>query len=145
MNPIPERETDLFQIDREDQHNGPLERDQTIAARSTLLQEEVEGSLGASSLGNVPHRGVLIILIWLVQALAITAIPFAGNLFGLGGVMLATGVEGLTNSLGNVTFNTIIQQKFPRHLLGRIYGMFTSCQFSLHPISLALSGIVVAH
>lgn len=103
------------------------------------------GSMGASSLGKVPHRGILIVLIWLVQCIAITAIPFAGNLLGLGGAMLATGVEGLTNSLGNVTFSTIIQQKFPRHLLGRISGAFTTCEFSLHPLSIALSGVIVAH
>lgn len=101
--------------------------------------------MGASSLGKVPRRGVLIILIWLVQAIATTAIPFAGNLLGLGGTMLATVIEGLTNSLGNVTFSTIIQQKFPRHLLGRTSGAFTTCEFSLQPISIALSGVIVAH
>ena len=93
----------------------------------------------------MPRRGVLIILIWIGQSIAITAMPFAGNLLSLGGVMLASVIEGLTNSLGNVTFSTIIQQKFPRHLLGRISGAFTTCEFSLHPISIALSGIIVAH
>ena len=102
------------------------------------------GSMGAGSLGKTSHRGVWIILIWLGQTISITAIPFAGNLFGLGGAMGAVIVEGLTNSLGNVTINTIMLQKFPRHLLGRISGAFSSAQFSLHPISLVLSTLIVA-
>ncbi|HZO74609.1 MAG TPA: MFS transporter [Ktedonobacteraceae bacterium] len=48
-----------------------------------------------------------------------------------------------TNDSATLTF--IIQQKFPRHLLGRISGAFTTCEFSLQPISIALSGVIVAH
>ncbi|MDQ2714947.1 MAG: MFS transporter [Chloroflexota bacterium] len=103
------------------------------------------GGVGASGLGRLSRRGMVVLLIWLLQSIAITLIPFAGIAFGVGGSALVSGVEGLTNSLGNITFRTIVQQHFPRNLLGRINGAFFFCEFSLYPLSVALAGVMVLH
>lgn len=103
------------------------------------------GCISTGSLGRLPRRGVLVQLIWFIQAVAITLIPFAGIAFGVAGAALASAIEGLTNSLGNITFRTIIQQHLPRHLLGRISGVFAFCQFSLYPLSVAIAGLMVVH
>jgi MFS family permease len=101
------------------------------------------GGVWTSGLGRLSRRGVVVLLIWLLQSIAITLIPFAGIAFGVVGSALASGVEGLMNSLGNITFRTIVQQHFPRNLLGRINGAFFFCEFSLYPLSVALAGLMV--
>lgn len=101
------------------------------------------GGVSASGLGRLHCRGVLVLLIWLTQSAAITLIPYAGIAFGVAGSALASAAEGLTNSLGNIIFRTIVQQHFPRTVLGRINGAFLFCEFSLYPLSVALAGVMV--
>ena len=51
---------------------------------------------------------------------------------------------GLLNSLGNVSFLTLLQRKLPRSLLGRIMGVFAFCNFATLPLSVAVGGFATA-
>ena len=69
------------------------------------------------------------------------AIPLTGTLTG---ATIAIGLMGLCNGLGNVSFLTLVQQKLPRHLMGRFMGALAFGNFGLFPISVAAAGFAVA-
>lgn len=100
------------------------------------------GGLGSGKLGNIKHRGIMILLLWVGQAVAIISIPLISN--DITGVLLL-GAMGVCNGLSNVTFRTSIQQSFPRHLLGRIMGVVMFTEYGLYPLSVTLGGFVVTH
>src|SRR5207302_638837 len=79
---------------------------------------------------------------FLVQSIAIGAIPFLHNVVAICGVML---LAGTMNGLGNVIFITVMQQVLPRHLLGRIMSALAFANFGFYPLSVALGGSLVAH
>ena len=99
------------------------------------------GALLASALGARINRGYQSILIFVIQAFAIVALAFSVNTLMAVGLMAAF---GLLNSLGNVSFLTLIQRKLPRNLLGRIMGLFTFCNFATLPLSVAVGGFASA-
>lgn len=99
------------------------------------------GGLIGPALANIPHRGTVNLSIWAAQSVAIVSIPFLG---GLQGATIALGLMGLCNGLGNVSFMTMIQQRLPRQFMGRFMGALAFCNFGLFPVSVALSGVVVA-
>jgi hypothetical protein len=98
-------------------------------------------SLLIGSLGNLPHRALIALLTALAQALAIALIPFTGGLIG---TMICMCVMGMTNSITNILFITLIQQVTPRHLLGRVMSVIMMASFGSYPLSVAISGIIVA-
>jgi MFS family permease len=99
------------------------------------------GALLASALGARINRGYQSILFFTIQAFAIVALGFSVSALMAIGCMAAF---GLLNSLGNVSFLTLIQRKLPRNLLGRIMGVFTFCNFATLPISVAVGGFATA-
>jgi MFS family permease len=99
------------------------------------------GGLLGPTIANIPHRGTVNLCIWAAQSVAIILIPFLG---GLEGAAAALALMGLCNGLGNVSFMTMIQQHLPRQLMGRFMGALAFGNFGLFPISVALSGVVVA-
>ncbi len=99
------------------------------------------GALLASALGDRINRGYQSILIFVIQAFAIVALAFSVNTLMAVALMAAF---GLLNSLGNVSFLTLIQRKLPRNLLGRIMGLFTFCNFATLPLSVAVGGFASA-
>lgn len=98
------------------------------------------GGVGSGMLGRLPHRGVVYLLIWAAQGLAMAAIPLAGNVRG---AVAALVTMGLCNGLGNVMSATIIQHYVPRPLMGRIMGAFAFANYGLFPISVALVGFAL--
>ena len=98
------------------------------------------GSLLGGTMGKLPRRGLIALLLGLVQALALAAIPFTG---GLTGAAISIAVWGIVNAMSNVLLITLIQQRLPRALLGRIMGAFMFANFGLYPISVAVGGVVV--
>jgi hypothetical protein len=98
------------------------------------------GAFSSGALGRVPHRGVVYLLIWAAQGLAVAAIPLSGTVRGAVGALVAMGV---CNGLGNVSSETIIQQYVPRPLMGRIMGAFAFANYGLFPISVALAGFAL--
>jgi predicted MFS family arabinose efflux permease len=99
------------------------------------------GALLASALGNRVTRGVYSIHFFALQAFVIFGIAFAVNTPMAAALMAAF---GLLNSLGNVTFLTLLQRKLPRNLLGRIMGVFAFCNFATLPLSVAAGGFATA-
>ena len=99
------------------------------------------GALVAGGLGNVPHRFTLSLICFIVEAFAMTLVPFLGNVQTAACAMLTAGV---LNGLGNVTAVTVMQQALPRHLLGRIMGALALTNYGFYPLSVALGGILVA-
>ena len=100
------------------------------------------GSLLIGSLGQLRHRALIALLASLGQALAFALVPFCGGLIG---AILCLFVAGLTNSVTNVLFSTLIQQLIPRHLLGRIMSIFMLASFGSYPLSVLITGIIVVH
>lgn len=99
------------------------------------------GALLASALGNRINRGYQSILFFSLQAIAVVALAYSVNT-AMAAACMAT--FGLLNSLGNVSFLTLIQRKLPRNLLGRIMGVFTFCNFATLPLSVAVGGFATA-
>ncbi len=102
----------------------------------------VVGALSAGALGKIPHRGMVGLVFFLVQSIAIGLIPFLHNVVVICCVML---LAGTMNGLGNVIFITMMQQVLPRHLLGRIMSALAFANFGSYPLSVALGGSLVAH
>jgi MFS family permease len=98
------------------------------------------GGLATGMLGNIPHRAVLALGVALLQAVAVALIPYAG----LAGAIAFMAAMGIFNAITNVIFITIIQQIIPRHLLGRVMGVFMFASFGSYPLSVAIVGFVVA-
>ena len=96
------------------------------------------GGLGSGLLGKLPHRALIALLMGLIQSFTVVTIPFGGLI----GATLSMAAMGVCNSVSNVLFLTIIQQYFPRHLLGRIMGLFLFASFGSYPLSVALAGFV---
>ena len=99
------------------------------------------GGVVTGMLGNIPHRGAFALEVSLLQAIATALIPYGG----LTGAIVCMAAMGIFNSVTNVIFITIIQQIIPRHLLGRIMGVFMFASFGSYPLSVAVVGVVVAH
>lgn len=99
------------------------------------------GGIGTGMLGNIPHRGAFALGVSLLQAIAVALIPYTG----LAGAIVCMAAMGIFNSVTNVIFITIIQQIIPRHLLGRVMGVFMFASFGSYPLSVVIVGIVVAH
>lgn len=99
------------------------------------------GSLVTGILGNIPHRGTIALGVAMLQAIAVALIPYGG----LAGAIVFMAAMGIFNSVTNVIFITIMQQIIPRHLLGRIMGVFMFASFGSYPLSVAIVGVIVAH
>ena len=98
------------------------------------------GSLIGATLGKLPRRGLVALLLSLAQAVFVAVVPFTG---GLTGAMISIVLWGITNAMSNVLLITLIQQKLPRGLIGRIMGAFMFANFGLYPLSVAVGGLVV--
>jgi MFS family permease len=103
------------------------------------------GGVAAGGLGRVRHKGRLMLLVTLGEGAGIALTPLAGHLFGLSGVVLDLGAFGVANGLSNVLLISLVQQSFPRHLLGRIMGAFLLAAYGIYPLSVALGGLVTQH
>ncbi|MGH2495616.1 MAG: MFS transporter [Ktedonobacteraceae bacterium] len=99
------------------------------------------GGVVTGMLGNISHRGTFALGAAMLQAIVIVFIPYGG----LAGAIVCMAAMGLFNSATNVIFITIMQQIIPRHLLGRIMGVFMFASFGSYPLSVAVIGVIVAH
>jgi len=100
------------------------------------------GSIATGLLSKLTHRGAIALLVAIVQAIAIALVPYAGGLIGALVCML---IMGFTNSITNVLFITLIQQKLPRAQLGRLMSVIMFASLGSYPISVLLTGILVTH
>jgi predicted MFS family arabinose efflux permease len=101
------------------------------------------GGAAAGLAGNLSRPGVMVLVLFLVMSVAMMLIPGAGALAGVPGVAADLAVMGVTNGLGNVTYVTGVQRRFPRELLGRIMGALALTNYGLYPLSVAVAGVAV--
>ena len=85
------------------------------------------------------------LLVTLGESAGIALTPLAGHLFGIFGVVVDLAGFGVANGLSNVLLISLVQQCFPRHLLGRIMGAFLLAAYGIYPLSVALGGLVTQH
>jgi len=98
------------------------------------------GTLIGATMGRLTHRGLIALLFSLAQAAFVAITPFVG---GLTGAAITIAAWGIFNAMSNVLLITLLQQKLPRALMGRIMGAFGFANFGLYPISVAVGGVVV--
>jgi MFS family permease len=100
------------------------------------------GGLLAGPLSRLLNRGWKSLLVSLIQVGPIIVLSQAPNVYVAIGCMAAFGVF---NGLGNVSAITLIQRKLPRHLMGRIFGVISFCNFATLPISVAATGFAIVY
>lgn len=100
------------------------------------------GGLIAGSLGRVVRRGLLMLTLIMILGVLYSFVPFAGGLLG---ATLLIGSAGLANGMLTVLAFTVMQQQAPRHLLGRLMGVFLFASLGLYPLSVALVGALTSH
>lgn len=98
------------------------------------------GTLAAARMGGLRRPAVWACLAFLLGALAIAVLPFAG---GLPGAAAASLVFGAAGQFGNVVVITLLQRWAPSHLLGRVMGLVMLASLGTFPVAVALSGVIV--
>jgi len=125
------------------------------------------GGLGAALLGRLRRRGVVALVFWIFEALAIAAIPFAaGSIaqlpFGLdtltsgiqplqtlsadgriGVIAALLALMGFILAIGDTMFLTIMQQRIAPEYLARVFSVQFFAGGIAQPLSLLLAGYVV--
>jgi predicted MFS family arabinose efflux permease len=107
---------------------------------STFGAGALAGTLIGAMMGKLPRRALFALIFSLIQGILVAVTPFTG---GLTGAAITMAAWGLFNSMSNVLLITLLQQKLPRSLMGRIMGAFGFANFGLYPISVAVGGVVV--
>jgi MFS family permease len=100
---------------------------------------ELVGALSAGGLGHLPRRPVLILFLQIGEGVTFAALALCGN-FPAALVVLA--FAGILNGLINVMYLSIIQELFPRYLMGRIWGVIMFATYGVYPLSVALGGVI---
>ncbi|HEU5348412.1 MAG TPA: MFS transporter [Ktedonobacterales bacterium] len=134
----------LVEVALPDLAHGPLHAGATGFGLmlSTFGAGALAGSLIGGTMGKLPRRALIALLLSLAQGIFVAITPFTG---GLAGAAITMGVWGLFNAMSNVLLITLLQQQMPRALIGRIMGAFMFANFGLYPISVAVGGVVVDH
>ncbi len=102
----------------------------------------VAGTLAAARTGNLRAPVMFASAVFLVEAAAISLVPYLG---GEAGAAAALCVVGACNGLGNVTVLTVLQKWVSPGLLGRVMGTLMLCSFGSFPLSVAVAGVLVHH
>jgi len=102
----------------------------------------VAGTLAAARTGNLRAPVMFASAVFLVEAAAISLVPYLG---GEAGAAAALCVVGACNGLGNVTVLTVLQKWVSPGLFGRVMGTLMLCSFGSFPLSVAVSGVLVHH
>jgi MFS family permease len=100
------------------------------------------GTLGATRTTRVAQPAIFTSVLFMIDALAISLIPFLG---GEVGAAIAFFVAGTTNGMGNVIAITMVQRAIPPALIGRIMGPIILCSAGSYPVSVAVTGLLVRH
>lgn len=97
------------------------------------------GGVIAGSLGHLRRRSIVALVLLLLEAGAVTCVPFTGGVLG---AALALAGAGFTNGLAGILLLTLVQQLLPRHLQGRIMAAIILANDGLYPLSVVLAGAV---
>ena len=98
------------------------------------------GSVVLSWMRSVPRSAPLLLASWLlsgVSALATGLAPNSGLAAG------AQSVGGLGNGIHNVASATLIQERVPREMLGRVFGLFGTAAYAGTAVAYSLAGVLL--
>ncbi len=98
------------------------------------------GTLAAAKAGGLRNPARAAGLAFLLGAVAVTVVPFAGGLPGAAAANLAFGA---TAGFGNIILVTLLQRWAPPQLLGRVMSLVMLASLGAFPAAVALSGVVV--
>jgi MFS family permease len=98
------------------------------------------GTLAAGQVRQVRRPFVLGAYVFLVEAVFIAVVPYAGATVLAAAVLV---VDGLANGFGNVVMVTAFQQWAPPRMLGRLMGLLMLASFGTFPLSVALAALAV--
>ena len=97
------------------------------------------GTLLAGQIRRPRRPGTLGGLVFLVTAVLMAAVPFAG---GLVSACVVVAAFGAANGFGNVLMMTAMQAWAPAEVLGRLMGVLMLAGFGVFPLSVLLAGAV---
>jgi predicted MFS family arabinose efflux permease len=100
----------------------------------------VAGTLAAARTTSLRRPAVATGMVFLVAAVAVAVLPFAGGLPGAAAADLAFGA---TASFGNVVIITVLQRWAPAQLLGRVMSVVMLASIGTFPVSVAFAGFIV--
>jgi hypothetical protein len=112
------------------------------ALLACLAGGAVIGTLGAARSGRLRNPAMVASVSFLVEAGAITLVPYLGGEAGAAAALLFLGV---CNGLGNVLFYTMAQRSIPSAILGRVLSVIMLCSYGTFPLSVAVAGVLVHH
>jgi hypothetical protein len=96
------------------------------------------GGILAGLLENIAQKGRVALLLALAQGVSLAFLPYGGVV----GAVACLCLNGMSNSLSNVLLLTLLQQRIPRHLMGRIMGVMLFTALGSYPLSVALAGVL---
>lgn len=102
----------------------------------------VLGSVAAIKSNGIRRPALLVCCILLVEALAISAVPFADSIVTTAVPIL---VFGACSTGSNIILITVMQKWAPGQLLGRIMGLVMLASIGSYPASVAIAGVLVRH
>lgn len=100
------------------------------------------GTIIAGHTTQIRRPAVVASWAFLVQSVALAAIPYVGGTIAAG---VALAIFGLLNSFANVITITVFQRWAPPTMLGRLMGVLMLAGFGLFPLSVLAAGFVVTH
>jgi MFS family permease len=98
------------------------------------------GSVVLSWIRMVPRSGPLLLVGWLLSALSSLATGLAPNPAVAAG---AQSLGGLANGVENVASATLIQERAPREMLGRVIGLFGTAASAGSALAYILAGVLL--
>lgn len=100
------------------------------------------GALLTDRLFKVPHRGLIALILGVLQGVAVVLTPLWG---GLAGAATMLAVAGLTVGVLNAFYLTQVQREVPIEQLGRTMSVLTMAVFGAQPVSVLAAGLVLSH
>jgi hypothetical protein len=112
------------------------------ALLACLAGGAVIGTLAAARSGGLRNPAMVASVAFIIEAGAITLVPYLGGEAGAAAALLFIGV---CNGLGNVLFYTMAQRSIPSAILGRVLSVIMLCSYGTFPLSVAVAGVLVRH
>jgi MFS family permease len=98
------------------------------------------GSIVLSWLRRVPRSAPLLLFGWLLSGISALTTGLAPNPGFAAG---AQSIGGLGNGIENVASATLIQERVPREMLGRVIGLFGTAAYAGSAVAYSLAGVLL--
>jgi len=112
------------------------------ALLASMAAGAVIGTLIAARSGRIRNPAMTTSVAFIIEAAAITSLPFLGGEAGAAAALL---ILGACSGLGNVLFFTMAQRSIPSAILGRVLSMVMLCTAGAFPLSVLVTGLLIHH